>query len=296
MIIKLKFNFRSTVPLLVHFVQHFSFAISRNRILCFWAPLLTLCHGSFLIELILEWIFLWSDLQHSSLHFTYPVVGMTVGASLHLATSSRHFFLSSALLRFSLNALPVHSVMLSSHLFVFLSFSFLVQFLAGLLRQVLWILWHVHTTLISVSSLWSEGLHEAPLRLWLCSIPQHLWCGLCMRCQGVCGSISSQLPESFSPIQLSVSTTHRHTRILRWPVSASVCHSKQASVLSSQQLFAQFWREFLVLILRLRELIQGIWSCWRSQVSRHWLTVKKALLTVKILEVKKLEGHFYRSV
>ena len=44
----------------------------------------------------------------TSLHFTYPVVGMTVGASLHLATSSRHFFLSSALLRFSLNALPVH--------------------------------------------------------------------------------------------------------------------------------------------------------------------------------------------
>ena len=55
----------------------------------------------------------------------YPMVKTTIGASVHLATSSCHISLSSALLRWSLNTFSVYSVMLSSHLFLHLPLFFL---------------------------------------------------------------------------------------------------------------------------------------------------------------------------
>lgn len=114
--------------------------------------------------------------------FQYPMVKTIVGASLHLLTSSCHICLSS-----DCHSTPFLSTLwccLPISLSVFLSFFYLVQFLVGLFWHVLCILWHAHTTLHLVSLLWSEDLYETPLRLWLCSVPLHLWCGLCLRCQG----------------------------------------------------------------------------------------------------------------
>ena len=127
------------------------------------------------------------------------------------ATSSGHLSLSSALLRLSLKSFPVHSVMLSSHLFLF---SCTVP-----CRIVLASPDHLVDLALS---LWSEDLHEVLLPLWFCSVPRHLWCDLCMRCLWDCGSISSPLTVSFSPIRLLMSMTHRHIKILKLPVIISV--------------------------------------------------------------------------
>lgn len=43
----------------------------------------------------------------------------------------------------------------------------LARFVVRSVWQVLWILWHGHTTFISVYSLSLVDLHEAPMRLWL---------------------------------------------------------------------------------------------------------------------------------
>ena len=117
--------------------------------------------------------------------------------------------------------------------------------------------------------------------VWFCSIPQHLRCGLCMRCQEVCSSISSHLSCLNPSLQFRCQCP-RLIKILTWPVIERMSLILQLSVtflpfqihlsiqfLPSRLLFAQLYRDFLVLIPRLRPLIQCIWSCWRSRVSRQ---------------------------
>ena len=115
-------------------------------------------------------------------------------------------------------SIPVHSLILSSHLFLFFFALCLAE--PSLLSQKT--LRCGQTTLISVS--WPRsGLRY--VFQWLpgsfFELP-HWWHGPCMRCSVTFRSISSRRPASFSLGLPSRSVTHRRTEIWIWQRSASV--------------------------------------------------------------------------
>lgn len=141
---------------------------------------------------------------------------------------------------------------------------------------------HAHTSQISVPSLWSEDLHEFPLPL--CdSIPYlSIWDVVIVwdaKKSTVASHFISVVWILLSKSAVSVydsqeyknidMTSERINLILQLSVTFPPFQIHLGiQFLPSRLLFAQLYRDFLVLILRLRPLIQGIWSCWRSRVSR----------------------------
>ena len=129
---------------------------------------------------------------------TYPVVWLTCwGTSGNFTTNFLHSSRFSALCSMMFHSRPVHSLMLSSHCFLCPPLhlppctipcrqSWLVQM----------IVLCAHTTSACVFSL-KSGLFGARwhFQFWF-SLPFWL-CDLCIRHQGVCGSISSPLHVSF---------------------------------------------------------------------------------------------------
>ena len=111
-----------------------------------------------------------------SLHFTYPIVYLTVGAprmigqplfSILLCFRPFEGLHPTLILSTPLCCLPISFS-------VCLSFSLLVQCPVGSSLQVLLILFCAHTISVFVSSQWWEDLHRAQWLVWFCSPLSHL--------------------------------------------------------------------------------------------------------------------------
>ena len=126
------------------------------------------------------------------------------GTTDDVATIPVHLSVSSAALKESPNYIPVHSVMLSSHVFfclpLLLTPSLSPEELSSPCQRILRC---CHTIWFSVSSLWL-GVHYA-LQLhsgFCCELPRSSH-ALCRKCSEVSCSISSQGLRSFSRVLLS---------------------------------------------------------------------------------------------
>ena len=133
------------------------------------------------------------------------------GTTDDVATIPFHPSLSYAALRESPNPIPVHSLMLSSHLFFCLPL-LLAPFtvpcrLSSPCQRVLRC---GHTIWVSVSLPWLEDHHALQLHSGFCCEPLGSSHGLCRKCSEVSYSISSQGLGSFSLFLLSRSSSHRH--------------------------------------------------------------------------------------
>ena len=131
------------------------------------------------------------------------------GTTDDFATMPFHPSLSSAALSESLNPIPIHSLMLSSHPFFCLPlllapFTFPSELSSPCPR----ILRCGHT--ISVSLPWLGDHHELQLQSGFCCEPPRSSHGLCRTCSEVSYSISSQWLGSFSRFLLSMSSSHKH--------------------------------------------------------------------------------------
>ena len=133
------------------------------------------------------------------------------GTTDDIATISFHPSLSSAALRESPNPIPVHSLMLSSHLFFYLPLllaPFTVPCRIVFAKPEDLEMWPYHLsfhfcTMVRRSS--CTQLHSG-----FCCEPPHLSHGLCRKCSEVSYSISSQGLGAFSRFLLSRSSSHRH--------------------------------------------------------------------------------------
>ena len=158
--------------------------------------------------------------------------------------------LSSAALRESPNSIPVHSMMLSSHLF-FCHRLLLAPFTLSpeeLSLSCQRILRRGHIIWVSVSLPWLDH-HELQLHSGFCCEPPRSSHGLCKKCSEVSYSISSQGLRSFSRFLLSRSSPHRHKG--RWIRLAS------ASVLifeASEMFLSPIWSSVLNELLLSRVL------------------------------------------
>ena len=133
------------------------------------------------------------------------------GTTNDVAAIPFHPSLSSAALRESPNPFPVHSLMLSSHLFFCLPlllapFTVPCRIVFACQR----ILKCGHTICVSVSLSWLGDHHALQLHSGFCCEPPRSLHGLCRKCSEVSYSISSQGLESFSRFLLSRSSSHRH--------------------------------------------------------------------------------------
>ena len=144
------------------------------------------------------------------------------GTTDEFVTFHFHLVLFSAALVEMAKPIPVHSLILSSHLFLCLPL-FLIPFtvpcrvvFAKPENQK-----HGQTILASVS--WSGSGVRHTLQ-WLlgsfCELP-HSWHDPCKKCSIASGSISSQKPEFFYLTLQLRSMIHRHTEIWKWQGSAS---------------------------------------------------------------------------
>ena len=135
-------------------------------------------------------------------------LGGCQGTTDDVATIPFHPSLSSAALRESSNPFPIHSLMLSSH--VFLSFLLLSLSPAELSLPCQRILRCGHNIWISISLPRLGDHHALQLHSRFCCEPPQSSHGLCRKCSEVSYSISSQGLESFSLFLLSRSSSHRH--------------------------------------------------------------------------------------
>ena len=132
------------------------------------------------------------------------------GTTDDVATIPFHPSLSSAALRESPNPIPVHSLMLSSHLFFCLPLLLAPFTVPGTIVFAMpedLKMWPYHLssrffTMVRRSSC-------TPISGFCCEPPRSLH-GLCRKCSEVSYSISSQGLESFSRFLLSRSSSHRH--------------------------------------------------------------------------------------
>ena len=209
----------------------------------------------------------------------YPLVETTVRAKLHLASSSCHICLSSALHRLSLSAFnfyPLCDVVPPIPFSVFLSFSSPVD-------GSLWYCFrnmpmrHAHTSQISVPSLWSSDLHEFPLPL--CgSVPYlSIWDVVIVwdaKKSTVASHFISVVWILLSKSAVSVydsqeyknidMTSERINLILQLSVTfPPVQIHLGIQFLPSRLLFAQLCRDFLWSL----SFVWDHWSCWLSRVS-----------------------------
>ena len=162
-------------------------------------------------------------------------------------TSFLYFVLFSNVLLDLAKSRPIHSLMLSSHLFFLLPCllpSFTVpckKFWPDLMNRR-----HVHNTSVCISLRQSEGLHV----VWLPVGSWH-WLPHCMRCLVSCSSTSFPWLVFFNGALLWGSMIHKHTGRLMTPGSASViswnwekysCHSKLVSTLPMLLWSVLSWR------------------------------------------------------
>ena len=152
-------------------------------------------------------ILMWHLISSQSLN-----LGDRRGTTDDVATIPFHPSLSSAALRESPNPIPVHSLMLSSHLFfclpLFLALSLSPAELSSPCPRILWC---GHTIWVSVSLPWLGDHHALQLHSGFCCEPPRLLHGLCRKCSEVSYSISSQGIGSFSRFLLSRSSSHSHS-------------------------------------------------------------------------------------
>ena len=190
-----------------------------------------------------------------------------------------HFPLFSTALWDLANSRPVHSLMFSSHLFLWLPCLFpLSLYLARWFWPDLMNGRHDHTTAVCVSLQWSGGLNvvRLPAGSWH-GLPrwEH---GLWMRCVVSCGSTSFPWFVFFFGALLWGSMIHKHTWRWMWQGSASVvswnwekysCHSKLVSTLSVLLLSVLYWR---------------VSRAWNPQ-HKNWAQVLEACGSLKLLSV-----------
>ena len=131
------------------------------------------------------------------------------GTTDDVATIPFYPSLSSAALRESPNPIPIHSLMLSSHLFFCLPlllapFTVPCRTVFSMPEDLeMWPLSFHFFTMVRRSSC-------TPLHSGFCYKPPHSSHGLCRKCSEVSYSISSQGLGSFSLFLLSRSSSHRH--------------------------------------------------------------------------------------
>ena len=128
-----------------------------------------------------------------------------------VATIPFHPSLSSAALRESPKPIPVHSLMLSSHLFFCLPFllaPFTVPCRIVFAMPEDLEMWPYHLSFHFLP--WLGDHHALQLHSGFCWEPPRSSHGLCRKCSEVSYSISSQGLESFSRFLLSRSSSHRH--------------------------------------------------------------------------------------
>ena len=168
------------------------------------------------VQTHLDWRFWWytallvnnisSYLSSQSLN-----LGGRRGTTDDAATIPFHPSLSSAALRESPNPIPVHSLMLSSHLF----------FCLPLLLAPFTVPCRIVFTMQEDLEMWSNHLSFrfftmvrrsscTPIALWILLRTSRSSHGLCRKCSEVSYSISSQGLGSLSLFLLSRSSSHRH--------------------------------------------------------------------------------------
>ena len=156
-------------------------------------------------RLLIYWGTTESDMSIISSH---PLnLGGRRGTTDDVTTIPFHPSLSSAALRESPNPIPVHSFLLSSH--VFLSFLLISLSPTELSSPFQRILRHGHTICVSVSLPWLGDHHAPQLHSGFCCEPPRSSHGLCRKCLEVFYSISSQGIGPFSRFLLSRSSSHR---------------------------------------------------------------------------------------
>ena len=146
------------------------------------------------------------------------------GVTDDLATSSLHSSRLSAFLMAAPSVKPVHSGMLSSHLFFCLprllpSWTVPCMIVLASPDDLVMCPYHLSLRCLTVVRRFSWGPMACRVLFRTSSLE---WCGFCMWCRGVFWGISSPWPISFSRCLLLVSKTHRRTGIWTWLGSASV--------------------------------------------------------------------------
>ena len=143
------------------------------------------------------------------------------GTTEDLTANFLHPSLASASLKASPSFRPVHSRMLSSHLFLWMPVALCPCTVPC--KIVLASPFDRTTCPYHFSSLFfphcSQKVIKRPDGLLnsVCVFP-HWWCGLCTRCRGVCKSISSLWPVPSFLCLLLRSMIHRHTGTWRRPL------------------------------------------------------------------------------
>ena len=138
-------------------------------------------------------------------------LGCRRGITDDVATIPFHPSLSSAALRESPNPIPVHSLMLPSHLFFCLPlllapFTVPCRIVFAMPEDLE--MWPYH-----LSFCFFTMVRRSPCTpIAFCCEPPRSSHGLCRKCSEVSHSISSQALESFSRFLLSRSSSHRHKR------------------------------------------------------------------------------------
>ena len=132
------------------------------------------------------------------------------GATDDVATIPFHPSLSSAALRESPNSNPVHSLMLSSHLFCLplLLAPFTVPCRSVFAMPEDLEMWPYHLSFHFFTMVRRSSC--TPITIWICCEPPRSSHGLCRKCSEVSYSISSQGLGAFSRFLLSRSSSHRH--------------------------------------------------------------------------------------
>ena len=131
------------------------------------------------------------------------------GTTDDVAAIPFHPSLPSAAPRESPNPIPIHSLMLSSHLFFCLPlllapFTFPCRIVFAMPEDLeIW---------VSVSLPWLGDHHALRLHSWFCCEPPRSSHDLCRKCSEVSYSISSQGLGFFSLFLLSRSSSHRHKK------------------------------------------------------------------------------------
>ena len=133
------------------------------------------------------------------------------GTTDDAATIPFHPSLSSAALRESPNPIPVHSLMLSSHLFSCLPlllapFTVPCRIVFAMPEDLE--MWPYHLSFHFFTMVRRSSC--TPIAFWILLRPPRSSHGLCRKCSEVSYSISSQGLGSFSLFLLSRSSSHRH--------------------------------------------------------------------------------------